>query len=45
MEQPKPKPMIGLFEALYTSRALRRLTPDSIPDRVGGGMELNRNPP
>ena len=34
MEQPKPKPMIGLFEALYTSRALRRLKPDPIPDEI-----------
>ncbi len=30
MEQPT----IGLFEALYTSRALRRLKPDPIPDEV-----------
>ena len=28
------QPTIGLFEALYTSRALRRLKPDPIPDEV-----------
>ncbi|HEY8489848.1 MAG TPA: nitroreductase family protein [Dehalococcoidia bacterium] len=31
MEQREP---IGLFEAIYTARALRRLKPDPIPDEV-----------
>ncbi len=28
------KPVLGLFEALYTTRALRRFRPDPIPDEV-----------
>lgn len=30
----RSEPPIGLFEALYTTRALRRLRPDPVPDEV-----------